>query len=82
MVGRNGRQPVAARLFACCPQAVPQEKLPLFARVESCSLVINAYFSQQYYMLFAICDQRMRLSIQLRSSSLDACKIAAAMANA
>lgn len=56
MAGRSGQQPVVARPSACYLLGVPQEKLPPFERAGNCSLVINAYFSQQYYMPFAICD--------------------------
>lgn len=56
MADRNGRPLVVARLSAYYLPRVPQEKLLLSERVGNCSLVINAYFSQQYYMPFAICD--------------------------
>jgi hypothetical protein len=50
MAGKNDQRLVAVRQFACCPQARPREKPLPFVIVENCSLVINAYFSQQYYM--------------------------------
>jgi hypothetical protein len=56
MVGRNGQRPVIARPFAYCLQAGPKETLPPFVIGENCSLEINAYFFQQYYMPFIESD--------------------------